>query len=157
MLRDISAVEVPTEERGVTGTHLAPQPKVPGLGRGVPTASGCANQQGPRTRKAEGSWRPTRRPDTVHGLLLSETLGSGTDGSSMSARDAQGETERTGLGVGAGGTAGGWLSAATNGLVGATAPCRVRPTPSWQKQAGAGCELSIRLVLPRPRFAQLTR
>lgn len=67
MLRDVSAVEVPTEERGVTGTHLAPQPKVPGLGRGVPTASGCANQQGPRTRKAEGSWRPTRRPDTVHG------------------------------------------------------------------------------------------
>lgn len=91
------------------------------------------------------------------GLLLSETLGSGTDGSSMSARDAQGETERTGLGVGAGGTGGGWLSDATKGLVGATAPCRVRPTPSWQKQAGAGCELSIHLVLPRPRFAQLTR
>lgn len=63
----------------------------------------------------------------------------------------------TGLGVGAGGTGEGWLSDATKGLVGATAPCRVRPTPSWQKQAGAGCELSIHLVLPRPRFAQLTR
>lgn len=40
------AVEVPSEEQGVTASHQAPQPRAPVQEKGVPMTSGCENQQG---------------------------------------------------------------------------------------------------------------
>ena len=58
--RDILAVEVPREEQGVPAPHQAPQPAPPGLGRRVPSTSGCNTSRDP-SRRAEGCWH-CRRP-----------------------------------------------------------------------------------------------
>ena len=42
--KDISAVKVTPEDRGVPALHRAPQSKVPVLEREVPILSGCGNQ-----------------------------------------------------------------------------------------------------------------
>lgn len=72
--RDISAVDVPPEERGVPAPHWAPQLGALVPGRRIPTTSGCENQWGFRLGEMEGCWKPRHPPTGPVHRLKSQTF-----------------------------------------------------------------------------------
>ena len=57
-MKDISAVEVPTEEGGVPALHEVPQPRVPVPEKVVPITSDCKNQWRFWLSEMVGFWSP---------------------------------------------------------------------------------------------------
>lgn len=62
----------PPEKGGVPAPYRDPQPRVPVTRKGVPTTSGCENQEGLCLEEMEGYWKP-RHPFTGPAHRLTDT------------------------------------------------------------------------------------
>lgn len=83
--RNTSIAKIPPEESGVLAPPWDPLGWGPGLGRRVPTTSGCENQQGVCLRETKGCWKPrcplkvpVHRVTCKHSLTLGSGWGAAT-------------------------------------------------------------------------------
>lgn len=60
--KGVLAEEVPTEGQGTPAPHQAPHHRAPVPGSGIPTTTGCENQQGLHLSEMEGCCEPTYQP-----------------------------------------------------------------------------------------------